>query len=60
MKGLPAEAAGLQINDVVLAADGANIGDEQSLTARLDAVPAGGSIRLTIRRRGEKDTREIT
>ena len=55
---IPAEAAGLQVNDVVLLADGKQVTDEDSLNERLAAVPTGGSIRLTILRRGER--REIT
>jgi hypothetical protein len=53
-KGLSARAAGLRVDDVVLAADGAPVPDQQSLTAALDRVPPNGSIRLTVLRAGQR------
>jgi S1-C subfamily serine protease len=55
---LTAETAGLHLNDVILLVDGEPVADQASLNTRLDRVPAEGSIRLTLLRRGEK--REIT
>jgi S1-C subfamily serine protease len=57
VRDLPAHAAGLQVSDFVTAADGEAISDPRVLSSRLDRVPAGGSIRLTILRSGEQ--REI-
>jgi hypothetical protein len=54
LKGLPADVAGLRLNDVVLAADGAPLADPKSLTDALDRVPTGASIRLTVLRAGQR------
>jgi S1-C subfamily serine protease len=53
-KGLSARVAGLRVDDVVLAADGAPVPDQQTLTAALDRVPTNGSIRLTVLRAGRR------
>jgi serine protease Do len=53
-KRLPADVAGLRVDDVVLAAEGTPIPDQKSFTAALDRVPAGGSIRLTVLRAGQR------
>jgi S1-C subfamily serine protease len=51
---MPADLAGLRVNDVVLAAEGAPVHDQKGFTAALDRVPAGGSIRLTVLRAGQR------
>jgi S1-C subfamily serine protease len=54
VRGMPADAAGLRVNDVVLAADGAPVADEKGLNAALDRVPPGSSIRLGVLRAGQR------
>jgi S1-C subfamily serine protease len=54
LKGLPADEAGLKVNDVVLAADGAPVVDPTSFNEILNRVPAGGSITLSELRAGER------
>jgi S1-C subfamily serine protease len=54
LRGLQADAAGLKVNDVVLAADDAPVTDQESLNAALARVPAAGSIRLTVLRAGQR------
>jgi hypothetical protein len=54
LKDQPADAAGLRVDDIVLAADGSAVGSPGSLDAVLDRVPAGGSIRLTVLRAGQR------
>ncbi len=49
---MPAEAAGLQAGDVIIAVDGQSIatGDAAALTEAIDALPQGGSLTLTVQR----------
>lgn len=49
---MPAEAAGLQAGDEIVAVDGQSIaaGDAAALTGAIDALPQGGSLTLTVRR----------
>jgi carboxyl-terminal processing protease len=60
MPGSPAERAGLQPGDEVVAIDGEDMtGIDPSLAIRLILGPAGSSVRLTILRQGETDTFEV-
>jgi len=60
MPGSPAERAGLQPGDEVVAIDGEDMtGIDPSLAIRLILGPAGSTVRLTILRQGETDTFEV-
>lgn len=60
LEGRPADLAGLQAGDVVLAVDGASIqGMSLWETIALIRGPEGTSVRLTIRREGVAETLEV-
>jgi len=50
----PAERAGLEVGDVVIAAGGREIDDIQGLRYRIATQPIGGSLELTVFRRGRE------
>jgi dipeptidyl aminopeptidase/acylaminoacyl peptidase len=56
-KGLPADLAGLSIDDVIIAIDGDPVNDKKAFSATLERAPAGGVLQVTILRAGER--REI-
>jgi carboxyl-terminal processing protease len=61
LPGTPAYNSGLDAEDVIEKVDGVETKD-MSLTCAVKNItgPAGTEVRLTIRRRGENDTRDIT
>jgi len=54
----PAEQAGLQPGDVILAIDGTAVGDSSELIVAIRSRQPGDTVRLTVRRGG--DEREVT
>jgi len=54
-----AEAAGLQLGDIVIAAGGESIGDTETLQALLRGDAVGAPIRLTLFHAGEVIEREV-
>ena len=60
--GMPAQAAGIQPGDTLLAVDGApvSIGDAGALTAAIAALPEGGQLTLTLQRGAETLTVPLT
>ena len=54
IRGLPADLAGLKADDVLLQADGAPVADRKAFTEALDRLPAGGRMRLTVLRAGQR------
>ncbi|WP_205666122.1 Do family serine endopeptidase [Aquabacter cavernae] len=48
----PAEKAGLKVGDLIVAVEGQGIDDPESLNYRLATQPLGGSVNLTVNRRG--------
>jgi Do/DeqQ family serine protease len=52
-KGGSAEKAGLQVGDVVIAINGHEVADPQSLRFRLATLPIGSSAKLDVLRKGE-------
>ncbi len=57
--GSPAATAGLQVDDLILAVDGAAVAP-QDLAATIQALDAGADITLTIQRDGEELTLDVT
>lgn len=56
VEGSPAEAAGLQINDVFVAVDGAEIGRDTALLQRTVGANPGRPIEIEIERNGQRQT----
>ena len=54
IRGLPADLAGLKVDDVLLQADGAPISDRKVFTDALGRLPAGGSMRLKVLRGSQR------
>jgi hypothetical protein len=54
IRGLPADLAGLKVDDVLLQADGSPVADRKAFTEALDRVPPRGSMRLTVVRAGQR------
>ena len=50
--GGPAERAGLKVGDVVIAVNGREIEDAESLRFRIATLPVGGSAEMTVLRKG--------
>lgn len=48
----PADKAGLKVGDLIVAVEGQGIDDPESLNYRLATQPLGGSVNLTVNRRG--------
>lgn len=58
--GSPAEKAGLQSGDTIIAVDGVNIDEQHNLTALLDQKAVGESVTLKILRDGKNITKDVT
>ena len=58
VEGSPAEAAGLQVNDIVTKADDTDITGSNDLVDYVGALAAGDTVKLTVYRQGE--TLEVT
>jgi putative serine protease PepD len=58
--GTPAEKAGLQAGDAVVALDGRAVGGAESLIARIGELSPGTSVRLTVVRSGRTSQVEVT
>lgn len=58
--GSPAEAAGLEVDDLITAVDGRNVTSMQSLVALVRAQRVGEPVALTIVRGGEEQQVEVT
>ncbi len=56
----PAEEAGLQEGDVVVAVDGEDVDAEHTLSDRLNAYEAGDTVTLTVVRDGEAQSIDVT
>jgi serine protease Do len=59
-EGSPAEDAGIEVGDVVLALDGRSIPDATALTTGLAARDPGDRVSLTVFRDGETDEFQVT
>lgn len=55
----PAATAGLRVGDLVTAVDGQAVDDPESLNYRLATQPLGGSVALTVNRRGRDTIMQI-
>jgi putative serine protease PepD len=58
--GTPAADAGVEVDDLVVAVDGATIDGSTGLIAAIRDLEPGDSTELTIVRDGEKQTFEVT
>ncbi|MEO1037945.1 MAG: Do family serine endopeptidase [Pseudomonadota bacterium] len=56
----PAEAAGLEQGDIVIAVDGDPVTDARGLTRRIGAFPPGASVALAVLRDGEEQIITVT
>ena len=52
LPGLPAEKSGLEIGDIIVAADGAPV-DRTTFIQKTEEVPEGGTLSVTVLRKGE-------
>ena len=52
---MPAERAGLQVGDLIIAVDGQRIGAADDLIRLLDATRIGRTIEMTVLRNGRRD-----
>jgi serine protease Do len=60
VKGGPAEKAGIEKNDVVIAYRGKEIGDSAALRNGVAETPIGQEVKVTILRAGKKEERTVT
>lgn len=58
--GSPAEKAGLQSGDIIIAIDGVNIDERHNLTALLDQKGINETVTLKIQRDGKNQNKEVT
>jgi serine protease Do len=60
MKGEPAEKAGIQTGDIIVAIDGRNIRDVQELLRTVAAIPVGKTVTIAVIRNGQEKNLELT
>ncbi|MCL4793363.1 MAG: Do family serine endopeptidase [Bryobacteraceae bacterium] len=58
--GGPADKAGLQSDDILMALNGKPIKDGDDLVSRVSEMPSGTEISITLDREGEKMTKKVT
>jgi len=59
-RGSPAAAAGLQVNDVILKANGQNISDVDQLNTIIQSLKVGDALNLVINRDGDTQSVSVT
>jgi S1-C subfamily serine protease len=59
-RGSPADKAGIQEDDIIVAIDGTTIGEEISLTDVLFTYRPGDTVQVTINRNGSEQTAPVT
>ncbi|HRK36653.1 MAG TPA: DegQ family serine endoprotease, partial [Candidatus Hydrogenedentes bacterium] len=58
--GSPADAAGIQQDDVIVALDGKAVGDTGAFRSHIAMTPAGNDVKLTVARNGERIEKTIS